>query len=70
MQQRTAAYQDFSRDTIARLALQLEIPDRHRGDLSPVTHECPRCRRVLAVAEVIERYCAHCGNVTPEEVRL
>ncbi|NEI89534.1 hypothetical protein GR248_01760 [Rhizobium leguminosarum] len=34
------------------------------------THECPRCQRVLAVAEVIERYCAHCGDVAPKEVRF
>jgi hypothetical protein len=34
------------------------------------THVCPKCDRVLAIAEVIERYCAHCGDVQPEEVRL
>ncbi|MBB2841436.1 UNVERIFIED_ORG: hypothetical protein GGE64_005219 [Rhizobium etli] len=42
----------------------------HSDEAFPKTHECPECRRVLAVAEVIERYCAHCGNITPEEVRL
>lgn len=34
------------------------------------THVCPKCDRVLAIAEVIERYCAHCGDIQPEEVRL
>jgi Zn finger protein HypA/HybF involved in hydrogenase expression len=36
----------------------------------PKTHECPKCSRVLAVAEVIERYCAHCGDIDPREVRI
>lgn len=42
----------------------------HRAEPSLKTHECPECRRVLAIAEVIERYCAHCGNVSPREVSL
>ncbi|MGO6707627.1 hypothetical protein [Rhizobium johnstonii] len=42
----------------------------HGAEPSSKTHECPECRRVLAIAEVIERYCAHCGNVTPREVNL
>ncbi|MDO3434359.1 hypothetical protein QWJ46_16890 [Rhizobium sp. CBN3] len=41
----------------------------HTG-ASVATHECPECRRVLAIAEVIERYCAHCGNIAPREVNL
>lgn len=33
------------------------------------THVCPRCDHVLAIAEVVEKYCAACGDVEPREVR-
>lgn len=32
-------------------------------------HVCPRCDNVLAIAEVVEKYCAKCGDVEPCEVR-
>ncbi len=50
------------------------VPIKGKTSLSvvpfPKTHECPKCCRVLAVAEVIERYCAHCGDIDPREVRI
>lgn len=34
------------------------------------THVCPCCDHVLAITEVVEKYCAKCGDVEPHEVRL
>lgn len=30
---------------------------------------CPKCERVLSIAEVIERHCERCGQTEPQEVR-
>ncbi len=32
------------------------------------TSVCPECKRVLTIAETIERFCERCGTIVPSEV--
>ncbi|APO74245.1 hypothetical protein AM571_CH01410 [Rhizobium etli 8C-3] len=44
--------------------------NRHSIPAASATgYECPKCGHVLAIAEIVERYCAKCGDIEPREVR-
>lgn len=58
---------NLDRDQIARLASGTGVSQR-RPDRQ--THyACPMCFRALSFAEIIEKYCAACGDIAPQEVR-
>lgn len=42
----------------------------HRPTITASLPACPKCRRGLAIAEVIERFCVRCGDITLDAERL
>jgi hypothetical protein len=42
----------------------------HRPAITDSLPARPKCRRGLAIAEVIERFCARCGDITLDAERI